>query len=167
MEDLWCIGGDFNSVLTLEDTRGSPNLAQDTRRYNDRIRNCELKDLGYSGQPFTWQRSNIRRRLDRMFSNSLWLNMFTEACVIHLPKLKSDHVPILLKLNHNQESLIGCHPFRFLAPWIVHDDYNNMVTSCWRRNEDLLKNIATFTDQAKGWNKEVFGHIFRKKIEFF
>ncbi|KAL4299197.1 hypothetical protein AHAS_Ahas17G0076800 [Arachis hypogaea] len=33
IREPWCIGGDFNSILSLDDTRGSTNLSQDHDRF--------------------------------------------------------------------------------------------------------------------------------------
>ena len=69
MNGPWCIGGEFNFVLSLEYTSGSLNLEMDTRRFSECIRMCMLHDLGSTRQAFTWQQGNIRRRLDRPLFN--------------------------------------------------------------------------------------------------
>nr|XP_029145187.1 uncharacterized protein LOC114924518 [Arachis hypogaea] len=118
----WCVGGDFNSIISLEETGGSFNLSQDSRRFQDCIQNCGLKDLGFSGPPFTWQRNRVKRRLDQLLCNLGFNDLFPSAGVKHLPKLKSDHIPILLDFN-NLETRRRDKPFRLLAPWLLHEDY--------------------------------------------
>lgn len=57
------------------------------------------------GCKFTW--SNYRKtskglimeRLDRVFVNENWLDIFPNAFVTHLPKTYSDHNPLLLTLS--------------------------------------------------------------------
>ncbi|KAL4329777.1 hypothetical protein AHAS_Ahas13G0334000 [Arachis hypogaea] len=158
----WCVGGNFNSIISLEETGGSFNLSQDSRRFQDCIQNCGLKDLGFSGPPFTWQRNRVKRRLDRFLCNLGFNDLFPSAGVKHLPKLKSDHIPILLDFN-NLEMRRRDKPFRLLTPWLLHEDYQRLVKNSWIKQGDLVSNINNFANKAKVWNKEVFGHIFRKK----
>ncbi|RYR19564.1 hypothetical protein Ahy_B03g064378 [Arachis hypogaea] len=133
----WCVGGNFNSIISLEETGGSFNLSQDSRRFQDCIQNCGLKDLGFSGPPFTWQRNRVKRRLDRFLCNLGFNDLFPSAGVKHLPKLKSDHIPILLDFN-NLEMRRRDKPFRLLTPWLLHEDYQRLMSRC---------NIINFGDK--------------------
>ncbi|MBA0631962.1 hypothetical protein Godav_000786 [Gossypium davidsonii] len=56
----------------------------------------------------------IFERLDRVIGNFAWGNGFPHYSVTHLPRLKSDHRPLLLSLRPNVNMPRG-HPFRFLA----------------------------------------------------
>ncbi|XP_052107411.1 uncharacterized protein LOC127740479 [Arachis duranensis] len=158
----WCLGGDFNSIISLEETGGNRNLSQDSNRFQECMLNCGLNDLGFSGPPFTWQRNQIKPRLDRFLCNLEFNVLFPSVGVKHLPKLKSDHLPILLDFDtfavNGRE-----RPFKLLASWLLHEGYNNLVRSNWYKQGDLINNIHHFTEKAKEWNKEVFGQIFRKK----
>ena len=101
--------------------------------------------------------------MDRFLANNSWLNRFREVFVKHLPKLKSDHVPILLVLENWRNSRREERPFRFLALWLTHEDFSNLMSTSWKKEGNLKDNILSFTAAAKIWNKEVFGHITRKK----
>ncbi|KAF7811130.1 putative ribonuclease H protein At1g65750 family [Senna tora] len=121
-----------------------------------------LVDLGFSGPGFTWERGGVAARLDRALANMGWRNMFPEASVLHLPPLKSDHSPILIRTHGMVDS--GAHkdrPFRFLASWLLHDDFPNVVKDSWQL--DWHWSLSTFQEKIKGWNRDVFGNIFRKK----
>ncbi|XP_016206670.1 uncharacterized protein LOC107647057 [Arachis ipaensis] len=76
IQEPWCIGGNFNSTIFLEETGGSFNLSQDSRRFQEYIQNCGLKDLGFSGLPFTWQKNRVKRRLDQLLSNLDFNDLF-------------------------------------------------------------------------------------------
>ncbi|OVA07468.1 hypothetical protein BVC80_8715g5 [Macleaya cordata] len=59
-----------------------------------------LIDLGYAGLAYTWanrsDNSEAIVRLDRaLCTPSGWVS-FQDADVLHLPRLKSDHAPIIL-----------------------------------------------------------------------
>ena len=159
----WCVGGDFNSVLSVNDTGGNSNLSCDSGIFNKCLFDCGLNDVGFKGQPFTWQRSNIRRRLDRFVANQSWSCRFGEACVRHLPKLKSDHIPLLLDFGRANNLQMGEKPFRFLAPWLIHGDFKDMLEGAWLKDGIMEENIHSFVEVAKEWNKNVFGNIMRHK----
>lgn len=86
------------------------------RIFNEFLHTANLIDLGFCGPKYT--RTNcrdlgslIRTRIDRAHANPMWLNAYPEAKVTHLPRLTSDHCPILLRTNPKQVS--RQKPFRF------------------------------------------------------
>ena len=40
----WCVGGDFNSILSLNDTGGSANLSRDSLDFYNCLLDCGLQD---------------------------------------------------------------------------------------------------------------------------
>ncbi|RYR16433.1 hypothetical protein Ahy_B04g073449 [Arachis hypogaea] len=54
---LWCLGGNLNSIISLEETGGSFNLSQDSNRFQECMLNYGLNNLGFFGPPFSWQRN--------------------------------------------------------------------------------------------------------------
>lgn len=50
-------------------------------------------------------------RLDKIFTNDSWINLFPKASVIHLPKTHWGHNPILLELIPKHNNLLP-KPFR-------------------------------------------------------
>ena len=127
MIEAWCVGGDFNSVLNLHDTGGDSKLSCDTHIFNRCLLDCGLCNIGYRGQSFTWQRRNIRRRLNRVVANESWAIIFANAKVKHLPKLKSDHVSILIDFDAINGVERGNKPFRFLMPWLCHEKFSEFL----------------------------------------
>ncbi|XP_015945942.1 uncharacterized protein LOC107471016 [Arachis duranensis] len=158
----WCIGSNFNAIKSAQDSGGSSNLSSDTNKFIDCMCNCGMMEVEISGSPFTWQRGHIKRRLDRVLSSFKWAQLFQAAGVKHLSKLKSDHLPILIDFQHTIQDNSN-KPFRLLAPWLLHDDYSNLVNDAWNPNDSLTDNINSFNNRAKAWNRETFENIFRKK----
>ena len=73
----------------------------------DAIAHCQLEDLGFIGHVFTWSNNrgeaeNIQERLDRFLANHEWRTCFPGSFVTHLPKRKSDHLPLLLSIREAQ-----------------------------------------------------------------
>lgn len=68
--------------------------------FREMMEDCELRDLGYEGSWYTWERgltkqTRVRERLDRFMGNASWCVHFPEALVTHMV-FKSNHTPILL-----------------------------------------------------------------------
>ena len=53
LASLWCVGGDFNSILTLDDCANDSRLACNTPLFVNCLLECGLSDLGFVRQPFT------------------------------------------------------------------------------------------------------------------
>ncbi|MBA0723346.1 hypothetical protein Golax_003930 [Gossypium laxum] len=74
----------------------------------------KLHDLGFKGPLFTWHRDGIFERLDRMLGKKAWVYNFLTCSTTHLPKIKSDHRPLLLSL-FSEVTLSRGRPFRFIT----------------------------------------------------
>ncbi|OMO73216.1 reverse transcriptase [Corchorus capsularis] len=90
----WVLGGDFNEVLTSDEKKGG--LPLENRRvipFHDVICDCELMDMGFKGQRFTWenrQEANIKERLDKCLINVRWRTLFVNAQCFNLPAIGED-----------------------------------------------------------------------------
>ena len=96
----WIVFGDFNEITKSDEKIG-------WLEFRDCLNRCELYDLGFSGQKFTWcngrygeQRTKIR--LDKMVANEDWLRLFPEARVRHVAMSISDHCLLMLSLMRKQ-----------------------------------------------------------------
>ncbi|KAJ4826878.1 hypothetical protein Tsubulata_026210 [Turnera subulata] len=102
--------GDFNSYLDQTEKLGGPK--------------------------FTWERVvgvhpvTVLERLDRGLANPLWRVKFSEVVLTHLPRVKSDHSPLLLRLRAD---LIprALRPFRFQAAWLLDDRFGDVSEAEW------------------------------------
>ena len=72
----WLCVGDFNEVLSNgEKIGGVPRLQQYMNNFRSALECCELDDLGYNGDTFTWRNHNydvsnyICERLDKATAN--------------------------------------------------------------------------------------------------
>lgn len=90
---------------------------------------------------------------------------FTNASVTHLPKFKSDHCPLLLKLNSEIVRIRRNKDFKFFAPWVTHKDFSSVVMNSWVPSRNWEDNVKNFVGNIKGWNMEVFGSINNNKIK--
>ncbi|XP_031124290.1 uncharacterized protein LOC116027001 [Ipomoea triloba] len=114
------VAGDFNSVISQDETSNySAFSIQRSSEFAEWIRDEGLIDMGFSGPKLTWVRSDQSgytkgARLDRALCNISWRHSFPDATVIHLPRISSDHTPLLIqteaRILHNTEA-----PFQFQA----------------------------------------------------
>lgn len=129
------------------------------------LQDCNLIDAGFQGSAFTWKKGNLFQRLDRMLINMHWRLCFPQAAMFHLPYFKSDHRAMLLKVKRRSEANQRRRPFRFLAAWVTHSDFSNLMERTWNLEDCWGDQVARFQRVVKRWNKDVFGNIFTRKKE--
>ncbi|GMI80935.1 hypothetical protein like AT1G43760 [Hibiscus trionum] len=118
--------------------------------------------MGFHGPFYTWERGDLKQRLDRCVCNEEWLAEYPTSGVFHLPKLESDHCPVLLTSGGENGSRVS-RPFRYLTSWAEHPDFHRLVTEVWREERNVFDNVIEFQTKGAEWNKEVYGHIGRQK----
>jgi len=123
---LWLCVGDFNEVLlSSEKEGGQPKSQVCVDRFREALEECDLTDLGFSGDPFTWRNNShtsenyIRERLDRAVANLEWRTRFPTARVVNGNHYHSDHRPVIVHLKEEVRCTYrgGGSPFRFEASW--------------------------------------------------
>ena len=131
----WVIIGDFNEILfSHEKEGGNPRPQGYMQAFRDVLSDCELYDLGFSGDPFTWKRGCIRARLDRVVANTAWITMHPESTVQHLDYSRSDHRPILLDTEHQDATSINnATSRRFEARWLQEENFRDVVNQAWEK----------------------------------
>ncbi|KAG8474642.1 hypothetical protein CXB51_031263 [Gossypium anomalum] len=81
-ETHWFVCGDFNEIIYgFEKNRGLPRDERRMKIFHNVLADCQLMDMGFSGNWFTWKRgnlpeTNIRERLDKGVANEEWMAMF-------------------------------------------------------------------------------------------
>ena len=125
----WLLAGDFNAILSISESKNSTNnRSQPCKKFQEWFHQHGLCDLHYTGPKFTWKRGSLYKRLDRAICNDRWFNTFNKVRVFHLPRLGSDHRPILLSLNDESIGNQGVKPFRFLASWLIDKRFSGFIS---------------------------------------
>ena len=123
---------DFNAFLTRDEKKGGSNRGSvPCRKFNEWLRECFMFDLGFCGPKFTWHRGLVFERIDRAVGNKTWQDVFPSTRVLHLPKVSSDHRPTLIQPWNMFGVTTYVRQFRFLAPWISHNDWDSFVKNNW------------------------------------
>ncbi|KAI3463155.1 hypothetical protein Pfo_019818 [Paulownia fortunei] len=161
----WLIGGDFNTILHLNERTGNNgNRLTSMNDFGDMIGDCGLIDAGYEGSSFTWTNHKVWKRLDRVLYSEEWLNLFHNTKVSHLPRIWSDHSPLLISLD--TDKLKAPSPFRFFRMWSRHHTFWDTVKDSWRYPtetqgmKNLQQKLYRLKQRLRWWNKNIFGDIF-------
>lgn len=94
--------------------------------------------------------------------------MFPNASITHLPRLTSDHHPILLNLLGNTPRRQP-HPFEFELMWLHHSGFKPMLTSFLNtptQNRLYLPQLLhTLQHKLASWDKSTFGNVFKRNTK--
>lgn len=144
----WVIIGDFNEILgEVEKKGGAPLDHSRCFRFRRWLSDCGLINLEAIGPRYTWSGQDYRgfgriyERLDRAVWNIQWRTTFSEASVINLPRVKSDHHLILLVSNSDEKINRPKYPFRFEDAWTCHKDFKAFIREKWRANGDIISKL--------------------------
>ncbi|XP_039031943.1 uncharacterized protein LOC120166816 [Hibiscus syriacus] len=69
---------------------------------------------------------------------------------------------LVLQLKENVKKK-GERPFRYIAAWQQHPNFQELLGTVWDKDMDLEHNLSEFKKKVTIWNKETFGHIGKKK----
>ncbi|GJR25236.1 hypothetical protein Tco_1101468 [Tanacetum coccineum] len=100
----WCILGDFNVALFMEDsTTGGSSIDIAMRDFRDCVEDIEVMDVQRTGLNFTWSQkpkgnNGILKKLDWVMANLSFIDQFVGAHAIFKPYRLSDHSPLVLSI---------------------------------------------------------------------
>ncbi|KAH1090331.1 hypothetical protein J1N35_017588 [Gossypium stocksii] len=158
----WMVISDFNAILSSSEKFGGVSKGKRCPFFGDFVDSSKLHDLSFSGPPFTWHRGTLFERLDRALGNEAWIRNFLNCMVYHLPKVKSDHRPLLLVLNSSFNPPWE-RPFRFLAGWVEHPNFDKFLKKNWEYSGSISNSLDKLTFHFKKWNRTVYGNINTRK----
>ena len=96
-EGPWCIGGDFNMVLSPNERNTVGRLSLSMRRFAEVLNELRLRDIPIQRGPFTWrggQNNHSMSCLDRFLVMADWESQFSNVVQSSLPRPVSDHCPL-------------------------------------------------------------------------
>ncbi len=138
--------GDFNLTKDPSERRGRRWCGRLMSMFADLLNHLELIDLPLGNQRFTW--SNLQSepsmaKLDRFLVSPDWDQLFPLSSVRALPRITSDHSPILLSTGVR----LAARRFQFEAVWLTKDDFHKLVPVWW--GEVTSKGSSVLTVVAK------------------
>ncbi|XP_061342057.1 uncharacterized protein LOC133288347 [Gastrolobium bilobum] len=165
----WMLSGDFNEISSVAEKKGGKPV--DVNRcimFNNVLNACVVIDLGEGGNIFTWKGpkfphlDRVLKRLDRAVANDAWRTCFEEATVLNLPRIFSDHCPVLVRLDKENQCWRD-RPFRFMVVWQNDSRFNSFIKTNWDPSSKLLDSLTSFTPAVRSWNMNVFGFTHYRK----
>ena len=174
----WILLGDYNDMISEEEKLGGlPVNRTRITAFRNCLDKCELIDLGFHGPRFTWTykipawQSTIKERLDRGLGNVEWTLLFPSAEIHHLPRVKSDHCPIMLNTDPLEPK--PPKPFCFEQMWLTNPTFPSLVEDSWQASELIPsassslsrfpRRLDALMENIRSWNKTHFGNVFHHK----
>ncbi|GKC48157.1 RNA-directed DNA polymerase, eukaryota, reverse transcriptase zinc-binding domain protein [Tanacetum coccineum] len=133
----WCILGDFNATLYLEDsTAGSSRFDISMREFKECVKEIEVLDVVSTRLQFTWNQKpkgnyGILKKIDRIMANLDFNDMFIGAHAIFMPYKISDHAPAVLKIPLLAK--IDQRPFKLTNLLVHNSSFKNIVKEGWSK----------------------------------
>ncbi|KAH0990014.1 hypothetical protein GBA52_001497 [Prunus armeniaca] len=132
----WVCVGDFNEMLWHHEKLGGAPWCNSRIRYlRNFLNDHDLIDLSHVGQTFTWARVDdgvitIQERLDRALVNTNWMEVWPNSRVVHMPRVGSDHCPLILECV--PPSNRARRLFKFELAWAENPECVEIVNRGWR-----------------------------------
>ncbi|KAL4357418.1 hypothetical protein AHAS_Ahas09G0184700 [Arachis hypogaea] len=121
---LFCLMGDFNEILRLEERKGDTSLPASAENFKEWVQDLQLVDLPLSDRKFTWFGGRSYSHIDRILVSLEWLKEFPDTRMKGGPRGLSDHCPLILE---DTRVSMGPRPFRSLDSWFTHRGFLRMV----------------------------------------
>jgi hypothetical protein len=156
----WMVGGDFNEILySHEKEGGAPRPMNMMQKFRDALVDCELEDMGYTGDQFTWRRRSLRERLDRIVCNGQFHGLFPNTKVTNTTHTKSDHRLVLIDTDGDVAGdQFHAKIKQFEVRWLKEDDVTQLVSDAWDRtdpNASLADRTAAVHAEMHVWDREI------------
>ena len=169
-EEPWCLGGDFNIILSQRERSRQGRITSAMRRFAQIIDDLGLVDLPLQEGLFTWSgglNNQSWARLDRFLVTLSWLDQFSNVIQGRLPRPTSDHFPILLEGGGLRR---GPFPFRFENMWLKEEGFKDLIRNWWqgievtgRASYRLVVKMKELKQNLKVWNRDVFERLESNK----
>ncbi|KAL8153508.1 hypothetical protein V2J09_011268 [Rumex salicifolius] len=116
----WILFGDFNATLSASERTYDSESTTATSLAFSWVNDLQLLDLDFSGPQYTWIRGIAQEtykasRMDKGLCTDSWHLRFPEGVVQHPSTPHSNHLPLLIHLDHLSTSISTNRPFRFQA----------------------------------------------------
>jgi hypothetical protein len=169
----WLVMGDFNEILFNGAEGGRLRTQRQLQAFHDALSDCELVDMGYIGDLFTWHWGKIWERLDRAVANNLWSDLYPHATLINSEMTRSDHRPIVMGLTYLADHHEGerGRKKRFEARWLQEDTVEEMIKATWARasargeGPSFLDKVREVHEDLHKWDKDVLKNPVKRMAD--
>ncbi|XP_022040757.1 uncharacterized protein LOC110943314 [Helianthus annuus] len=158
---LWIFLRDFNAVRVPEERLNTRFNASCARFFNSFIFNGGLLEYAMKDRKYTRWADNGKKcsKIDRFLVCSGFFGLWPNACFRALPRMFSDHNPIVLV---TKESNFGPKPFRVFNSWFGRPGFDSTVREAARSfvgsgpaDLCLLKKFKWIRSHVKVWRDDM------------
>ncbi|XP_059669008.1 uncharacterized protein LOC132314126 [Cornus florida] len=131
----WLVVGDWNATRFHSDKKGGRMVPKKLlAEFNDCLQHAGLIELFATNGEWTWcnRQGSDRRilaKLDRVFTNNAWLQMFTCTKISYSASTSSDHYGVVINIFRQFAS--GPKPFKMLKVWCLHEGISKVIKQAW------------------------------------
>ena len=119
--------GDFNSVLYKEDRIGGNEVTKhEIQELTSFMEDCDVSEMCITRAYFSLTNKTIWSRIDRVFINGLWCEVFDYTTVKYLTNGLSDHTPMLIQFPTAPKP---SPQFQYCDMWSSHSNFHSVITS--------------------------------------
>ncbi|GKC36569.1 hypothetical protein Tco_1048953 [Tanacetum coccineum] len=151
----WCILGDFNAALMLDDKlMGSSRIDISMREFKECVDEIDIMDLQSSKGV-----DGILKKIDRIMANLEFFDVFPGGHAIFQPYRISDHSPAVLCIP----TLVRPKPkpFKFVNVLTKHKRFHEVVAAGWSRDVSgfhMYKVVMKLRNMKKAFRKLMYDH---------
>ncbi|XP_062080692.1 uncharacterized protein LOC133785477 [Humulus lupulus] len=128
----------------------------------------ELRSLGshYTRTNNQADGARIYSKLDRIFKNEAWMDLFPDSIAFIKWDLISDHYFCIIKAISAVNS--GFKPFRFFNMWSEHEGFKDAVMQSWNKSinahglEGIMRKLRRLTHVLQQFNRREIGDVEHK-----
>ncbi|XP_062076194.1 uncharacterized protein LOC133780513 [Humulus lupulus] len=165
----WIVAGEFNAVFEGTDRVGGRTISVIELEDAQKWRALGLVDeLRSTGSHYTWTKkqdneNRIYSKLDRVFKNEEWLDLFPQAEAIFNWDLLSDHCYCIIKSGATVNC--GIKPFRFFNMWTDHVSFKDTVLQSWNKPikgaglVQIFRKLSRLKVVLRKFNKHFVGDV--------
>nr|XP_043629886.1 uncharacterized protein LOC122601187 [Erigeron canadensis] len=134
-DNPWCLLGDFNEALNLEDKASGPfNIDISMREFKECVDNIQVMDVNKVGLHYTWTQkprgvNGVLKKIDRIMANLVFNHVFVGTTAVFQPYHNSDHFPVVLKIP--MQSRFKPKPFKFSNVLVKNPKFHDIVLDTW------------------------------------
>ncbi|GKE14258.1 RNA-directed DNA polymerase, eukaryota, reverse transcriptase zinc-binding domain protein [Tanacetum coccineum] len=134
----WCLLGDFNASLHLEDKAAGSSLIDITmREFQECVEDIEVSDVNSSNLKFTWNQKprggdGVLKKIDRIMANMEFYDVFVGSSALFQPYRISDHSSAILRIP--MITKLKPKPFKFSNIFVHNTRFKDVVRDGWEMN---------------------------------
>lgn len=142
------------------------------RDFSDCLNKSNLFDILASGNAFTWTNRHISKKLDRILSNDVWLQLFPDSIKVFGEMSISDHTPCCVFLDQQKQR--QKRPFKFFAHLNQNPEFKDIIKGCWKNLKFhgchqlvIAKKLKELKSIIRTFTHDNFSHLEKRVQEAF